>query len=254
MLSKIVCGLCIALAPVGTLQAQEPGRADRVQEFIRQARTRLGERLATTAEQVIQGHVRAIGGREAVEAVRTLMVRGRNLILSAEVRPLVRYFQQPDRLRQQAPGGLSYVLVAGNTVFQVDAAGGRTEVRQRWTRALVHTRLDGDFLDYQQRGIVVEYLGLEGFATEPSVLYHLKRTFPDGYFEDLFFDVDTGLLRMVQENGDASYRRVFYEYRDVGGTLFPHLQLTVFEGVTPPHVFVVDEVRVNVAVAEGFFR
>lgn len=43
-----------------------------------------------------------------------------------------------------------------------------TEVRQRWARALAHTRMDGDFLDCRQRGIAVEYLGLEDSPRSPA--------------------------------------------------------------------------------------
>ena len=76
--------------------------------------------------------------------------------------------------------------------------------------------------------------------------------FPDGYAEDLYFEADSGLLRMrVEDNGRA--KRVFYDYRDVGAVRYPFVTATVFDGLEPPHLFIVDEVTLNVALDEGFF-
>ena len=47
----------------------------------------------------------------------------------------------------------------------------------------------------------------------------------------------------------------FYEYRDVGGLLFPHVRIVrIFNALAPPHIFIVDEVKVNEPLADSFFK
>lgn len=52
---------------------------------------------------------------------------------------------------------------------------------------LRHSRIDGNFVECAERGISYEYLGLHSFYTEPTVFYHLRRTFGDGFVEELYF-------------------------------------------------------------------
>jgi len=43
------------------------------------------------------------------------------------------------------------------------------------------------------------------------------------------------------------------EDRDVGGIRHPFVTATVFDGLEPPHLFIVDEIRLNVALGDAFF-
>jgi hypothetical protein len=206
----------------------------------------------TTPAAIIEKHVAAIGGRDALRSVKTLVVRGRNVGLGGADRPLVRYLKHPNLLRQQdAPGATAFLVADGSKVYQVGPSG-RAEVTQPWAAPLRHTTIDDGFLDHEMRGARYEYLGTEGIKTGPWTFHHVKRVFPDGYTEDLYFEAGSGLLRMrVEDNGRA--KRVFYDYRDVGGIRYPFLTATVFDGLEPPHLFIVDEVTLNAPLDDGFF-
>ena len=205
-----------------------------------------------TPAAIIEKHVAAIGGRDLLRSVKTLVVRGRNIGLGGADRPLVRYLKYPNLLRQQdAPGAAAFIVSDGSKVYQVGVSG-RAEVTQAWAAPLRHTTIDDGFLDDGKLGIRYEYLGSDGIKTGPWKFHHLRRVFPDGYTEDLYFEADSGLLRMrVEDNGRA--KRVFYDYRDVGGIRYPFVTATVFDGLEPPHLFIVDDVTLNVTLDDGFF-
>lgn len=246
---KVVLVLVPLLCLPAVLSSQERPRAA---DFVERAKSQLGGSMATTADEVIRRHVAALGGEAALRATRTLVYRARNLRLSTEVRPIVRYLRQPAMLRQETPGSAAFVLSDGSKVFSVRPEG-RTEQPQAWARLLARERIDGDFLDYRARGIAYEYLGLEGLDTEPTVFYHLKRTYPDGYFEDLYFDVESHLLRRARRGTDGT-STLFYDYRDAGGLLFPCLHVRLLEPSSPPHVLVVDEVTRNGPCPDSLFE
>ncbi len=218
---------------------------------IEKARTRLGDKILQSAEAVIARHVEAIGGEAALRSIKTLRLKGRAVSLGGE-RPLLRIHKQPGLIRQQTPGARGYMVGDGQSLWFVSGSG-KQLMSQPWTKGLIYDRIDGNFIDYAQRGIRYEFIGLEAFEFEPSVVYHLKRTFADGYCEELYFDSDSGLLRMIKYQGYDDSCRYFLEYRDVGGILFSHLNMRVFDRLTPPHVFVIDEVKVNETYEDSFF-
>jgi len=236
-----------------------PAPADEVDTRVRERTTAvaadLGDGLLTTADEVIAAHVAAIGGASALRAVKTLAFRGRMQAPGPAERYLHRYYRQPDQLRVTwSPGGGAYTLCDGGEVWSVTPAGRRKQAAW-WARSLSHSRIDGNFLDYAERGIAHEYLGLEGFASDLRVYYRLRRTFPDGFVEDLYFDVETGLLHGVRplntpRQNDPMF---YYDYRDVGGILVPHMWARTFAGADPPHVLVMEEVRIDVDFDDGFF-
>jgi hypothetical protein len=226
-----------------------------IQERIKNVKKQLGDKLLTTADEVIARHVEAIGGKDAILSVKTMMFKGRFLRFGMDERILYRYYKQPNFIvASWSPDNTNYTFSDGNKVWSV-TPDGRKEQDALWAVPFSHNRIDGNFIDYKNQGIKYEYVGLEGFESELYVYYHLRRTFPDGWVEDLYFDVETGLLHGVWktvapwENDPIFY----YDYREVGGIRIPHIWVSVFENSHPPHVLVMEEVKINEDFGEEFF-
>ena len=213
---------------------------------------RLAKAAGPSPASITDKHVAAIGGRDLLRSVKTLVVRGRNIGLGGADRPLLRYLKHPNLLRQQdAAAATAFIVSDGSKVYQVGVSG-RAEVTQAWAAPLRHTTIDDGFLDVGKSGAKLEYIGTGGIKTGPWQFHHVRRVFPDGYSEDLYFEADSGLLRVrVEDNGRA--KRVFYDYRDVGGFRYPFVTATVFDGLEPPHLFIVDEVTLNAPLNDAFF-
>jgi hypothetical protein len=225
-----------------------------VQERIAKVKVQLGDNLLTTADEVIARHVQAVGGRDAILAVKTLMFKGR-IVFGAKNPYLYRYYQQPNHLRvSRSPENENYFVADGDRVWSVTPEG-RQEQTAWWAKSLNHQRIDGNFIDYGKRGVVYEYMGLKGFESEPDVYYHLRRTFPDGYIEDLYFHVETGLLHCLWKTSSPRKNNpeFYYDYRRVGGILFPHMWVTGLDVTRSPHVLVIEEIKTNVDFGQDFF-
>jgi hypothetical protein len=226
----------------------------RIQENIERVKEQKGDQLLTTADEVITKHVEAIGGKEAILSVKTMKIKVRSVRFGTEERTLCRYYKQPNLIISKWADIDTYTLSDGEKVWQV-TPDGRREMDAWWAISFSHNRIDGNFIDYKKQGIAYKYIGLKGFETEPYVYYHLRRTFPDGFIEDLYFDVETGLLHATwptsspqKENPSFSW-----DYRDIGGILFPHVNARVFYKATPPHVMLIEDAKVNEDFGEDFF-
>jgi hypothetical protein len=168
---------------------------------------------------------------------------------------LYRFYQQPNLLRvTRSPENTSYFVTDGSDVWQVTPEG-RKKRTEWWAKSMSHHRIDGNFIDYKDRGIKYEYLGLTGFDQDVYVYYHLRRTFPDGVVEELYFDIDTGLLYgILPVSSPRNDTPQFYlDYRDIGGILFAHVWSRESGSVSPPHILVIENVRINEDFGEGFF-
>ena len=244
---------CLMVVVITSIYAQQTPSG--IQDRIKKIKEQMGDKLLTTADDVIAKHVEAIGGREAILSVKTLMIKARFVRFGQEERTIYRYYQQPDLIISSwSLDNKVYTLCDGDKVWLVNPEG-RKEMNAWWAQSFSHDRIDGNFIDYKNQGIAYEYIGLEGFETEPYVYYHLRRTFPDGFIEDLYFDVETGLLHGTWPTS-SPYKdnpSFSWDYRDIGGILFPHLNARVMYKACPPHVMLIEEAKINEDFGENFF-
>jgi hypothetical protein len=100
------------------------------------------------------------------------------------------------------------------------------------------------------------FIGLEFLESSP--VYHLRRTFRDGYQEDLFFSAITNLLTEIRSDyihGQSfmeSYKSL-WNYREVGGIKIPYIFIRNVGSLGPPHGGIVEEVKINVPLDDALF-
>lgn len=246
--------ICIGFVLIFASDTSAQTTSSRVQANIDRVKEQLGDGLLTTADDVIANHVEAIGGREAILSIKTMKIKFRSVRFGQDDRTLTRYYMQPNLLIARWTDSETYTLSDGEKVWQVTPEG-RREINAWWATSFSHNRIDGNFIDYMNQGIVYEYVGLEGFETEPYVYYHLRRTFPDGFVEDIYFDVETGLLHATwpTNSPQKDNPNFSWDYKDIGGMLFPHYGARVFYEASPPHLFVIEEATINEDFGEDLF-
>jgi hypothetical protein len=210
-------------------------------------------KLASTAGEVIEKHIEAVGGRDALAAVRTMVVTFSANSTGGKIATLARYYKRPYFYRQGGVGSDRFAATDGETTWRVNGEVWK-EIGEHAYRRMAS--IDGYFVDYEDRGVSYEFLGAEIFNNTP--VYRLKRTYWDGYTQDLFFSIESGYLTEIRSEypeGNPVMISVMslWDYRDVGGIKIPHVFIRNVGPLGPPHGGVVEDVQINVPLDDSMF-
>lgn len=220
----------------------------------REAATALLEELEDTmpsAAEVIARHLEAVGGRSGFDTIQTMVLRFTANGTSGSFGELIRYYRKPLHYRQEVVGSSQATVVDGNQVWQVGPNG--------WTEApgeegyLAFASMDNHLVDPDQRGIRHELVGVIALDADPG--YLVRRTWPHGGHEDLFFSAVSGLLTgrktsyPLMEESWFSY----WDYRDFGGIRFPVVHIRSIGNLGPPHGLVLQDVQINLPLPDSLF-
>jgi hypothetical protein len=200
-----------------------------------------------TAETVIDKYVDAIGGKDKVATVKTVM-----MIANATIQgtPLVL------TTKSAAPNKNSQTIAVIGNVMQksvFDGENGYQEAR-------------GQKMNMQPAQIEESKAGLQPFADMAYKKGKLDRIEPvDGkkYFvikhnkTEIFYDMSTGLkyqeVKTVKgPNGDVSVPTIFGDYKEVNGILFPY---AIAQKMGPMDLnFEIKEIKINEGVSDADFK
>jgi len=209
------------------------------------------ENLAASAEEVISRSIAATGGRAAWEAVKTMVVTIATQDSAGNPHRLVRMYKRPAFFRQGMAGSADFTATDGRTFWRV--SNGQWSVNKNFHLRLVS--MDNWLIGFEAYGISHEFVGFH-FINGP--LYHLQRTYADGYVQDLYFSTTSNFL--TEENADYIQMLPFmksfmsyWDYRDAGGVKIPHVFIRNMGGLEPPHGAVIEEVKINVPLEDSLF-
>ena len=208
--------------------------------------------LAVTAEGVIGRSLEATGGREAWEAVKTMVVKFSIQNTSGERLRMIRMYKRPHLYRQGMEGSSDFTATDGEMLWQV--RGGKWKEARNTHIQLIS--MDNWLLGYEGIGISYEFLGFDHIGGIP--VYHLQRSFPNGFKQDLYFSATTNLLTEIRADyvQHAPFMKSFmslWNYREVEGVKIPFVFIRNMGSLEPPHGGVVEEVRINVPLEDGLF-
>jgi len=212
-------------------------------------------KLASTAEEVIERHIEATGGREAWKAVKTMVVVFSVQSTRGEQTRIVRMYKRPYFYRQGLEGSDRFTATDGESVWQVSEKGWKK--REGDSNPYVWmASIDNWFIDYSKKGVSYMFIGLEFLESSP--VYHLRRTFWDGYHQDLFISALTNLLTEIKSDyvQMMPFMESYYSlwnYREVEGIKIPYIFIRNVGSLGPPHGGVVEEVKINVPLDDSLF-
>ena len=201
-----------------------------------------------TGETVINKYIEAIGGKEAVEGVKSLMQKKSASVMGQDL-VMVEHKMAPNKLaltvsmsgqtmmRQVYNGETGYAEQMGQ---KVDLEGDLLE------QAEVESRMFTE-LSYLSEGYELEVGGVEEVNGEKC--YKVVAKSPNGSTGTYYYGVESGLKVRAIETAEMQGQQVtttqeFSDYKEVSGVKFPHSQ-KVTGGPMPPMDFKLESIEVN---------
>jgi len=186
--------------------------------------------FAQTADEIIEKHIKAMGGMEKIKAVQTVKATGTMKMGPMEV-PITLTKARPESVRmdftvQGMTGSQAY---DGTTGWAVMPFMGKKEPEKMSDDMLKDIKeeadFDGSLIDSKAKGNTVEYLGK--VEVEGSPAYKLKVTTKYGNESIDYVDADSYLViktegkRKVQGQ-EIESESIIGDYKDVQGVMYPH--------------------------------
>lgn len=217
------------------------------------------ERLPST-EQVIDRFIQALGGRSAIQQVKTIFWRGSHTTMNRMSPPQALdvevHAAAPARwlIAITTQDGIIYQGFDGVSGWVKDSRGVRAASGEQFERNR-HGAEFFRFLNFKESYPSMRVLGKE--VIESREAYKVGATSKDGSRETLYFDVETGLLirRYVTfKSALGSIPEVtdFSDYKQVGGVRLPF----TITWSRPPFtsVWKLREAKVNIAIDDARFK
>jgi hypothetical protein len=232
----------------GAIQAQARQRDREVAESYGQENE---GRLPESAEEVLARHLEAVGGAEAFDTIQTMVLRFTAHGTSGTIGELVRYHRKPLHYRQQMMGSTRAGVTDGHRVWRVGPDGWEEAENEPGYVALAS--MDNYIINPEGVGIRHELIGVAAQDGDPG--FHIRRTWPHGQEDLLFFSAVSGLLTGVRSPYPLMAQSWFsyWDYRDLGGIRIPFVHIRSIGDMGPPHGLVLKSVEINVPLPDSLF-
>ena len=220
--------------------------------------------MSQTVEEIIAKNLEARGGIEKLRAIRS-MVMTAQLTTPEGSGPRTVSLVRPNFYREERTvGSVKTIYVFdGQSAWVLDHKDNHEEVRALTGGDLVNLReeaengIDGALTDYASKGYRVR---LEGTATvEGKLCYAVRVTFRSGQVQIQYLDTQTFLEiheempRLVNGN-HVLVEQTVGDYREEGGTLFPHTIVTRLAGRPQRTTLTIEKIELNTAIDEELFQ
>lgn len=217
---------------------------------------------AQTADEIIDKHIKAMGGAEKLKAIQTVKATGKMKVGPMEL-PITLIKARPDRMRMDftVQGMTGTQAFDGTTGWLVMPFMGKKEPEKMSEDMLKDMRdeadFDGPLVDYKSKGNKVEYLGKEDVQGSPA--YKLKVTTKQGTESTQYFDAETYLTIKTEgkrkiQGQEVESETTIGDYKEVDGMLFPHSMESKAKGAQGGQSITVEKYELNAKVDPASFK
>src|ERR1041384_3834811 len=185
---------------------------------------------AQTADEIIAKYIKASGGMQRIEAVKTLRRTGKFTGGGGFEADVLQENKRPGMVREEViiQGMAGIQAYDSKNGWKIDPFGGKKDPEALGEDELKGIIEDADFdgplVNYQQKGIKVEYEGTE--PVEGTDAYKLKLTMPDGEIRHYYMDTDYYVpikydVQRTVRGAQREFESVFGDYKSVNGWYLP---------------------------------
>jgi hypothetical protein len=211
---------------------------------------------AQTADEIINKHIAAIGGKDAWKKVNSLVMEGALNVQGAEISVTIRQLHMKGQRQDISFGGMTGFVINTPTEGWMFLPFQGQQKPEPQPAELVKEESDGldvqgNLIDYKEKGHSVEYLGTED--VEGTECHKLKVNRKNSGEQTLFLDPDSYfIIRSVTKSKamgqEMDVRTDFSDYRDVSSVKIP------FSISTPNGPINIKSAKVNEPIDESIFK
>jgi len=218
---------------------------------------------AQTADEIINKHFDALGGKDKLANLKTM-----KLLCSVEIAPgmkapITMYYinNQCMRVEVEVQGMKILSAVEGDSGWSINPMSGKKDAERMNSDEIKESKdqmdLNGSLFNYKEKGNAVELLGKEDM--EGTDVYKLKVTKKTGDIEYDYIDASTYLLlkqttthkfKDKETSGDVIYS----DYRKAGDILFPYSIENRETGASQGQALIVESIEVNPVIDRSMFK
>lgn len=216
---------------------------------------------AQTADEIINKHLTARGGKDKIKAVQTARMTGKMNAQGMEA-PITLELSRPNKMRMEftIQGMTGIQAYDGKSGWSVMPFMGKTEPEAMSAddikQAEDQADMDGLLVDYKEKGHQVEYVGKEDVEGTPA--YKLKVTKKSGDVVNVYIDAESYMD--IKESGKVKVRgqeiesqTTYGDFKTVDGLVFPFSIEQKPQGAPAGMVISISKVEVNPTVEASRF-
>lgn len=209
---------------------------------------------AQTADDIINKHLQARGGKDKIKAVQSERMTGKMTMGQGMEAPVIMELSRPNKLRMEftIQGMTGVQAYDGKAGWSVMPFMGKTDPEAMSADEIKQTEdqadIDGPLVDYKEKGHQVELIGKEDVEGTPA--YKLKVTKKNGDIVNLFVDADQYML--IKESGKVTIRgqeieseTTFGDFKPVDGVIYPFSIESKAKGAPAGMAITVSKIEVN---------
>jgi len=218
---------------------------------------------AQTAEEIVAKYIKTIGGKDKIEAVKTLRRTGKFTGGGGFEAVVIQENKRPQMARQEfSMQGMTGVnAYDGKTGWKIEPWQGKKDAEPLGEEELKQIQEDADFdgplVNYQQKGNKVEFVGAE--PVEGTDAFKLKVTLKNGDVSYYFMDTDYYVpikiesKRMVR-GAEREVETSLGDYKEVAGVYLPHSVESGVKGSPNKSQITFEKIEANVALDDSRFK
>ena len=218
---------------------------------------------AQTAEEIVARYIKAIGGMEKIQAVRTLRRTGKFTGGGGFEAAVLEESKRPGMVRQEfSLQGLTGVnAYDGKTGWKIEPWQGKKDPEplgeEERKQIIEDADFDGPLINYQQKGNRVEFVGTE--PVEGTDAFKLKVTLRNGDIYYYYLDTDAYVpikieTKRIVRGAEREYETTLGDYEEVAGWYLPYSVETNVKGSQDKTEITYDKIEANVPIADGRFE
>ncbi|MBW8873500.1 MAG: DUF4292 domain-containing protein [Acidobacteria bacterium] len=217
---------------------------------------------AQTADEIIEKHLQAMGGKDKIKAVQSERITGKMVMGQGMEAPFTMEMSRPNKMRMEFTfqGMTGVQAFDGKAGWSVMPFMGKTDPEampeEEAKKMQEQSDMDGLLMDYKEHGRTVELAGKEDVEGTPA--YKLKVTQKSG--DIVYVYIDTEQYMQLKQTGKTKVRgqeiesqTVFGDFKKVDGLVFPYSIEQKAQGAPGGMVMTVSKIELNPSVTDSRF-